>query len=502
MKTFEVQQLIYTKLNPEDSFQKKTDFHIAFSPAGMFSKTELLVFENKIFIPDLPSLKNKQVVFFKTINDKSNLVIINIKTLSQEKDTLGRGGIFIAQFLFFPPEMWTLFPSPAGLFYHTEKILFNSRNELLNSEYISKENGDIKPLLITIDEKEADTFLFPTVENDFEKQLLKFLLDTQFPEKTDKKIILKGDEISCNLLLNKLFCFLPSEKKKMLAWDTSFDGGRMIDNNLPLACYETKPPKGSDYILADISKTRIVPQEQNSKPITQLHSYTKWVYLCNNSINSRTMTDQAFLLSEILETKTLKDCDDILWNINEFCNVNSVLINDIFFAECTKNFTKRFTRKIRKLMLPSDKLLFVLNKISSEKLTEYFTKTITKSGYSPQKTVATIPAEYIAKSKVLSVIGTLSVEKKTRPSNFESLNLEEKLLTAEYFYKSKLYKEKWFLQYITKDSEFLNYFTKSFKKPRKIIKQLIKKLHYKKFDLLKLGFKNDSMKHFLLMKFF
>lgn len=132
MPVYQIHQLIYTKLNPEDSAFQKKDYHTAFLPLNFFNKTEQLIVENRIYIPSNEQNFKKQVVYYKSFNSKNYCLIYDIKSLPDERDTFGRGGIFICHVFIVPEELYTKIPLPSDLFKQLEKYTFNSRNELLS----------------------------------------------------------------------------------------------------------------------------------------------------------------------------------------------------------------------------------------------------------------------------------------------------------------------------------------------------------------------------------
>lgn len=235
MKQYEIHQLVYTKLNPEDSPFEKKDFHTAFYPLELFTRTDILVIENHIYIPNSGDFAAKQVVYFNTVKDETRLFVFDINMLPKEVDTLGRGGIFICHIFVFPRKLWQQFPSPVHLM---KLFTYISRNELLNSSFIDRKTGNMLP--VTLDNTVVDFVdrTIPCLNDTFEIILLLYLIETHEKESADHKFVVRGEESEIRTLFNKLISYLPNIYKSRIDRDTMYDGGRMMDYSKTFVAYK------------------------------------------------------------------------------------------------------------------------------------------------------------------------------------------------------------------------------------------------------------------------
>ncbi len=487
MEQYLIHQLVYTKLDEKDSPFEKKDFHTAFYPVDLLTSTDVLVIENHIYIPNNEEFSTKQVVYFNTIKDEMYLMVFDIRLLSDEVDTLGRGGIFIAQIFMFPQALWQKIPSPNQLMELVSEYKYNSRNELLKSQFINKENGNMQPIQLEFERVEQIEKTIPAVDNAFEIQLILHLLDSFDTANKEQRFIMSGDEADTRTLLNKLICYLPNELKKNVGWDTMYDGGRMMDYNKSFVAYQNREPRGgggASFIRLSNNKIELAKDFKISK---KQSPFVKWIAGCTSSIKAPFYIEEANKLSKALEAKKICEISDE-WNIACFAEQNREIVEKLFLPKCKKEFNNQLGKELNKIFSDKDKLYYYLDKLSPETIANYLLIIIENSHLSAKQIENNTPENYIKYNPILVLIEQLWKNEKFDIQVFNQLGENEKLQINRYVEKSDFLKTEWYLELIKSDPSLLNYYTTQYKKPKKVIKLFRTVLNMNEKEINDVGF--------------
>jgi hypothetical protein len=487
MENYKIQQLVYTKLNPNQSPFEKMDFHTAFYPIDLLTSTDVLVIENHIYIPGNDEFATKQVVYFSTIKNETYLVVLDINTLPGEVDTHGRGGIFMAQIFMFPQALWQQMPSPNQLMELVADFKYHSRSQMLESSFINKENGNMLPIEIEPEKVVEIEKTIAPIESAFEIQVLLHLLDSLNTENKEQRFIVSGTESDTRTLLNKLICYLPNEQKPKIGWDTMYDGGRMMDYNKSFVAYQAKEPRGgsgSSFIRLSNSKIELAKDFKVSKTQTP---FAKWISGCSGDIKAHYYVEEANLLSKALLKKEKCKIVDT-WNVACFAEHNSDLVEKLFLPKCKKEFNSRLGKELGKVMSVKDKLFYFLDKVEPVSIANYLLIIIENSSLSASQIENNTPEKYIKHSPVLVLIEQLWKNEKFDIQAFNKLVSNEKLQINRYVERSHFLKSEWYLELIKMDGTLLAYYTRQYKKPKRMIKLFRRVLNMTEAEINDVGF--------------
>jgi hypothetical protein len=487
MEKFKIHQLVYTKLNPEDSPFEKKDFHTAFYPLDFLSGTEVMIVENHIFIPSNTDFTTKQVALFLPVKQETYLLVFDINLLPGETDTLGRGGIFICQVFFFPKALWQQIPSPNMLMGLVKDFRFNSRNELLASTYIDRKTGNMLPLEISAEIINTQEWKIPQLESSFEIQLVLNLVDSMKKENKESKFIVSAPEPKARDLFNRIICYLPEEIKVKTGWDTMYDGGRMMDYNKSFAGYQEKAPKGAAGASTVYLNTNKIELAAGFSVSKEKNPFEKWIGACPSSIEYHSDIEKAYKLSGSLLFDGNKDVP-LDWNSECFANVNKELIEKLFLKKSLKEFKKQISRELNKILPPRDKLLYFFSKLSTQSMADYLLHIIENSKISSAVLEKNISALYIDQNPVLIPVQQLWKNNRFDKESFNRLSENQKLQLNRYVIRTDTFKSLWYLELVKTDEKLLSYFIRQYPKPEKIISLYRKVLKMNESEINQLGF--------------
>ncbi|MEN8118752.1 MAG: hypothetical protein ABFS35_00295 [Bacteroidota bacterium] len=487
MGSYKIHQLVYTKLNPEDSPFDKKDFHTAFYPLKFLTATDVLVLENHIYIPGNDDFLSKQVVYFNKIKEETYLFVFNINILANEVDMLGRGGVFLCHVFMFPQDLWQQLPSPNQLMELVKKYKYNSRSKLLNSSYIDKQSGNMLPIQLDSEIVEKAEKKLPKIEGSFEGQMLLHLTDSFNQENAEQKFIVHAKETEARELFNKLICYLPNEQKVKVGWDTMYDGGRMMDYNKTFVAYKNNAPRGgSASTLVKLSK-KLIELAQDFKVNKEQSPFTKWATGCSGSIETHFYIEEAHNLSKSMLAKTTYNLTDN-WNIECFAKVNIDLVEKLFTKKCKEEFKRKLFKELNKIMSIKDKLLFIHDKLEFSTVADYLLIIIDNSKIAAKFLDAGISKEIINNSPTLILIEQLCNTDKFDLEAFNQLTDNQKLQLNKYVLKTSFQKKDWYLELIKSDEALLNYYIRKYPKPKRIIRRFRKVLKMNETEIYQMGF--------------
>lgn len=487
MKNYQIHQLIYTKLNQDDSPFNKKDFHTAFYPLDLLSATDVLVIENNIYIPNNNDFSTKQVVYFNKIKEETYLFVFDIKILENETDEFGRGGIFLCHVFMFPEELWEQLPSPNQLMELLEEHKFNSRNELLNSRFVDRQNGNMQPVKLAAEKVESMGNQIPPLRGLIDVQIYLNLIDSFRPENIGQKFMINATENEARELFNRLICYLPNDQKIFLGWDTMYDGGRMMDYNKAFVAYSNRAPKGGGGASLVQLQNNKIELAKDFKINKAQSPFVKWVAGCNSSIKYHYFIEMAYNLSNALVNK--KNCDfSDNWNMDCFAEVNNELVEKLFVPKCKKEFKGKLSKELIKIISIKDKLLFYYDKLPEVAMADYLLIIIENSKISDRRLRNRIPARYIRHQPLIILIEQIWKENKFDIEKFNILTDNQKLQLNKYLLKTSIHKTAWYLELIKNDEVLLKYFLRQYPKPKRIIKRFRRVLNMNEAEIYQTGY--------------
>ena len=499
MENYKIQQLVYTKLNPDQSPFEKKDFHTAFYPIDLLTSTDVLVIENNIYIPGNEDFTTKQVVYFSTIKNETYLIVLDINALPGEVDALGRGGIFMAHIFMFPQALWQQMPSPNQLMELVASYKYSSRKEMLESHFINKENGNMLPIEIEAMQVAQIEKTIPAIEGVFEVQLLLHLLDSLTTENKGQDFVVSGAEGDTRTLLNKLICYLPNEQKSKIGWDTMYDGGRMMDYNKSFVAYQSREPRGgggSSFIHLSGNKIELAKDFKISK---KQSPYIKWIKGCSGDIKAHYYVEEANRLSKALLKKEKCEISGD-WNVACYAEHNCELVEKLFLSKSIKEFNSRLGKELGKVMSVKDKLFYFLDKLEPESIAAYLLVIIENSSLSANQIENNTPEKYISHSPVLVLIEQLWKNEKFDIQVFNALGENEKLQINRYVERSHFLKLEWYLELIKMDGTLLAYYTRQYKRPKRIINLFRRVLKMNEEEINDVGFSLKAIRKVFIFR--
>ena len=292
MESLIVRQFIFTKFSKEDLPRPQTDFHVVFYPVDYCNSNHRHILETHVrvpqtFISNTDESRIKDTIFFLSFEEHKNtniqadggtyesyndilnylpdLVWINLKSLPEERDHLGRRGIVLGNGFIFPAKLWQQAANFKDLRSLVEKYLFASRDEVRASARIDKDSSHIQPIhILETDLQHILTEELQPLQSGFDFQMVLLLENLAQDRGSERKLLIKGNADTVDSYLNKMFGYLPAILKSKLSFDSSYDGGLSTFPML-IAGYPTpnERPSGQNPILIDLDNQTIDYQSYN-----------------------------------------------------------------------------------------------------------------------------------------------------------------------------------------------------------------------------------------------
>ncbi len=467
-----VYQFVYTKVPKEESPWRKADFHTVFYPVDLINKEELFEIEKRIYFPG-GTFERKETIFFQKIREEHFLIILHIKNLPEEKDTFGRGGIFICHGFLFPEELWRKYPSFLSLFEPLKDFLFEDRKRLLSSHLINRNTGDIQPLEISSEKVKEIPRTLPKLTSDFELKMVILFNKIASPKENRQTVLLKGEPKKITYFMDKILAYVPDDIKVNLGFDPAFDGGGLPFYPLKIVGYSESLPTGGSPIKIDLENFTIDESVEIFGLFTPSSSYERWLYHCREA-NSKEQVERAYTLSVFLD-KGLPG-ENYLDEKKCFCSVNKDLIIDRFQKRLENLAGTEIIEGLK--TLPADLILnLLIEDIPLHKLANHIEDLIIKKSL-PLSSSKSFMSRSIVQSGSprLRLIEKLWREGIVEKNDFFSLPEKERIEFARYLVKTGFLKKNWMKEFLNEEifvALFSSYDTKE--KIENFLKEIIGK---------------------------
>jgi len=459
MAFIKVNHFVYTKLPKEESPWGKTDFHTVFYPKDLLSKNDLYELESRIHFPLINDFSNKKTVFYYNINGKYYLVVLYIKNLPEEKDTFGRGGIFLCHGFIFPPELWVKFPEPLLIFKVVEKYIFTNRTEIMSSQFIERNSGNMKPIEIKKEIVDACNYNLSEIQSNLELKIIMLLNKMARKLNDFPRIIIKGDSEKINTFMNKCISFLPIELRVNIGWDSCFDGGNFNFYPIKIVGYkENLPVGGGEKLIINLDEEVILNENVNKAFLLPENSFEKWLIHCYKEANNFLSIQKAYNLSLLLENKTF-ECNEVLEHRDCFISANEEKIKEVFFIKLRGLIGQGFTTYLLKTLSTKELLNIIITKLSLEKISKYIEDVIMRYYVTP-KEVGSLPQAIKSQTVFLNLIDKLWNGKiiTNNELNLFDKNIKERLI--RYLILTDFKYKKWVLDILCENKDLLTEFLK------------------------------------------
>lgn len=451
----ELQQFVYTKLDPQDSPFGKKDFHMAFYPLQLLQRQDLIEIERRIYFNPTGNTGEKKTVFFLKIKDNNYLVMLNVKSLPDDKDMYGRGGLFMCYGLMFPQEFWMTAVSVEKLLGIFREHIIDSRSTVLSSAMIDKSTGNI--LSLKVNEMAEHPGTIPGLKNDADRKIFSFLYNLALNFDNFPNLVLKGKPDKISEFLNRFFLLLPDELKLSLGWDESLDGASLVNYPIKIAGFQSAKPTGGLQLVVD-AETCSIPGSSDIPPQcfgAQSSSYLNWLVNCKKDEFVPDNLKFVYSISLIID-KDSKHEPKLLEPDNEelesFSEINAAIIRQKFMERGSK-------------LMPPVIIEYIISRKKSYDLLKLLAANFPPAGIAAiaeegilslnlsRDNIETKNFTYFEKDsgKRLKVIAKLWNEKKLTVNDLQNLQAAEKADVLGFLIRSDWRKKDWVLELLTSD---------------------------------------------------
>jgi len=486
-----VYHFVYTKFPKEETPWKKTDFHTVFYPLDLLTESEISELESRIHFPRSEIFDEKKTVFYYRIKGIYYLVIMYIKNLPDEKDSFGRGGIFLCHSFIFPPELWKNFPEPLKLFQYVEKYLFKNREEIITSQFVDRNTGNMNPIEIKEEILYEDYQKLPEIKSDFELKIITLLNKMGRKINDFPRIIFNGNLEKITSIMNKCIAFIPSQWKVNIGWDPFFDGGNFSFFPLKIVGYKDNPPiGGGENIKIDLEKEIILQENEKIIFFSPEIPFERWLNSCykeaenlksiNNAFNlSSLLEDESFVFSEIPE---IKDC---------FLSSNKEKIKEVFIKRSGNMIGREIAGYILPMLSYKDMLNLIIERFPLTKIAKYVEDVILKN-YLTSKEVVRFPDVLRDKSNILTFIERVWNGEELKNDEIKKIDKKEEFL--KYLIQTDFREKKWVLKILIENADLFEKFLSENETGKNIEKIILKLISEEKnFEGIEMILKNEIM---------
>jgi hypothetical protein len=455
----EVYQLIYTKVPPEESPWGKADFHTIFYPTDFMSKSDVIELEKRIHYPGQEDFNKKETVFFQKIQGKDHLIILHLRSLPEERDTFGRGGIFITHGFIFPPVLWRKVSSPAVLFRLVEDALFTSREEMLDSPLVDRETGNIKPL--DVSEKKVDSLstALAALSSELEWKMALFLNRLAVGSGEIPGILLKGKPEDVSGFMNRLVAFVPDDLKVFLGWDPAYEGGNLFFYPLKIVGFMHQRPSARNPVFVDLDTFTLEESPETAELFRLSAPYERWLNQCREEAVDKKRIEGAYRLSLALKEDAPLSGGVTLAERSCFASVNKEKIRDVFLHRCGRILGEVITNNVADMITPESMLDLIADDFPLLKLSAHVEDTILRKGLIPETAKTFLPDSLIGTGSYrLSLIERLWKGEKLVFADLVPLDTEQRREFVRYLLLSGWAEEGWVSDILKEDEEIFNHF--------------------------------------------
>ncbi len=282
---------VYTK--SETSPFKKTGFHFCAYTLSAFTPKDLLAIETHIHFPEISGFGEKRTFF--SLNGRP--FVMYMRSLPEDRDAFGRGGMFIVHGMELPSEMYAGHKFLARIVESLQGYAFTSRAEAFDPRRYNAETGDLSPLEVLDELLLKPRTTIPAL-NVAERAGLLTALKTA--SESEAALCLEAPPKEALVFFDKIFAWLPPEHKKKFAFDEAFDGGKLFFFPVKLTAYtQTAPVTGTPVFIV---RDSVGPPETSRRWATADGYFARWA---GRETTPQTL-ETAWAADDFLSRKSLK----------------------------------------------------------------------------------------------------------------------------------------------------------------------------------------------------
>ncbi|MDM8524850.1 hypothetical protein QUF80_15890 [Desulfococcaceae bacterium HSG8] len=452
MKVF---NLIYTKVSPDETPWRKTGFHTVFYPTALMSKEDIFEIEKKIHFSGAENFREKETVFFQSLQGQYHLIILHIRSLPEARDTFGRSGIFLCHGFIFPPESWRCATTPRFLFEQVKHTLFTSREEILSSPMVNRETGDIGPSEISGDSSDPD---IPLLNTEFERKMAMLFNRLGNMKEKVPVVLFKGTPDRISAIINNTIAYVPDDLKISLGWDPAFETGNLAFYPLNILGFSHDRPMGGVNVMEINAETLSIPETaETAEFFLPRTPYEYWLSECPGEADSAEHIEKAFNLSLLLDADTHFARDELLTERSGFAVANQSRIKAVFFEKCQEILGEPITRYLENALTPESMLNMLIENFPFEILAREVEMLIFECNLTP-KTVRIQKTDSLAASgsKRLGLIERIWNGEILKSGDVESLERGERTDLMRYLLCTEWSEADWTAELLRKDEKIFN----------------------------------------------
>ena len=256
---------VYTK--SETSPFKKTGFHFCAYTFAAFAAKDLLAVETHIHFPEISDFREKRTFF--SLNGRP--FVLFMTALPDERDSFGRGGMFIVHGMELPADIYSGHKSLARIVEALRGYAFTSRSTAFSSVHFAAATGDLTPLDVPDALLLQTRKTIPALSVAERAGLLVALKSAVEPEAA---LCLEAPPKDALGYFDKIFAWLPPEHKKRFAFDEAFDGGKLFFYPIKMTGYTKAAPVTGTPVL--VARDSVGPPEATQRWATADGYFARW----------------------------------------------------------------------------------------------------------------------------------------------------------------------------------------------------------------------------------
>lgn len=445
----QIHQLIYTKASKDDSPWNKNGYQTLGYSTDFMSRKEVLEIENRIHFPGQDVFEEKRVVFYQPIKGKEYLVILYLRSLPDTKDEFGRAGMFIAHGFIFPQEIWADLSGPLDLAPLVEKHVIRSREDAIAYDKMDLKTGNLAPLEIPDADLKDRPSPPPPQMGETSKRLFFILYKIAMGMSNDLALIIRGNPLAIETVLNQLFAKMPSVLKSKLGWDSGFDGGKIFFSKLRVFGYSDMAPTTGKPIQFNLDKNAFQQDEQYNRFSSPQSWFERWIARSTAGHFPVKVMDRMYELSEFLDSRnhqppSLEDIPE------EFINSNRNELIALFEQKAVELLPSPWAREVSSHQSATWILESLLQLVPATRVAEGLEHTILQKNLDPGKLKAKFPKGTLGVgSHALQLIGKIWDKEKLEYKDYERTSPDNPTAFFRWLSNSKWSQKDWVFMLIS-----------------------------------------------------
>lgn len=375
MEEHAICQIVYTNVEAKESPNRRGGFQTLFFSKDILSRTDVANIEGRIHFLPGKGLLNKETVFFMNIGGRHRIVVLCFHDLPGEKDSFGRGGIFICHGFLFPPELWKAIPSYADLMSFVRPQIFTDRTQALSSPHADKTKGDIAPISVPADAIRTPKSL-PILDTEPGPALAFLLQRLATTEDDPPPLLIKGETDAVSEMMGRAMCWVPEEIRHHIGWDPFYEEGSFYHFPLEIVGFKTQLPFSGDHILADLETGTVDPGPfaDFANPATP---YEKWLLKASRSNRPPEDVILSYSFSLALLGQPYDPIPEEAYRqVDGFVEINREQIEEVFTTQMTEKTGRALTEILGTAIDDFYKLELVYRGLESGRVGSVLEKTL------------------------------------------------------------------------------------------------------------------------------